>query len=110
VPAGTAPELLARLGRRHPDVVWAALAPRLDDPDLPVDKGERWRLAADIAGFSSQSQRIADLEAYEARSVPAEARKPFLESVASIRRNQRIAADVLPEIDRWIAARSAPVP
>jgi len=103
VPAGTAPELIVSLARKHPDLVWEVLAPRLDDARLPFEKTLRWRIAAAIAGFSSEPQRIADLEAYEARSVPAEARKPFLEAVASIRENQRIASDVLPEIDRWIA-------
>jgi hypothetical protein len=39
--------------------------------------------------------------------VPPEARKPFLESVAAIRRNQRIASRVLPDVDRWVASRGA---
>ena len=60
------------------------LAPRLEDPQLP---------------------RIADLEAYESRNVPPEARKPFLEWVAAIHRNRRIANRILPEIDGWIGAR-----
>jgi aminopeptidase N len=107
VPAGTSPGLISRLARRHPDMVWEVLAPQLDDPKLPLSKAQRWNLAADVAGFSSEPQRIADLEAYEARSVPPEARKPFLSSVADIRRNQRIAKSVLPDIDRWIAARQS---
>jgi hypothetical protein len=80
---------------------------RFDDPQLPLSKSQRWSVAAEIAGFSSDAQRIADLEAYENRSVPPDARKPFLGSIASIRRNQRIRASVLPAIDRWIAARSS---
>ena len=61
-----------------------------------------------IAGFSADPKRIAELEAYEARSVPADARKPFLGSIASIRQNQRIATNVLPRLDRWIAAHETP--
>jgi aminopeptidase N len=106
-PAGTAPDLITHLSREHPDAVWAAVAPRLDDPALPFDKTTRWSIAGTIAGHSSQSRRISDLEAYEARSVPAEARKPFLGAAAAIRQNKRIASDVLPEIDRWVAARPA---
>jgi len=105
VPAGSNEGLLLRLAHWHPDLTWEVLAPRLEDPDLPFAKTQRWEIAGDIAGDSSKTERIADLEAYEARSVPHEARKPFLESVASIRRNQRIVSRVLPEIDRWIAAR-----
>jgi aminopeptidase N len=104
VPAGSNDRLLGELAKRHPDMVWDTLAPRLDDPQLPFSRTQRWSLAGEIAAYSSEPGRIADLEAYEARSVPPEARKPFLESVAAIRRNQRIVTRVLPEIDRWIAA------
>ena len=69
-----------------------------------VTQTQRWRVAAAVAAGSSDPQRIADLEAYEARSVPPESSKPFLAAVAAIRRNQRIAARVLPEVNRWIAA------
>jgi aminopeptidase N len=106
VPAGSAPSLIAILDREHPDLAWEVIAPRLDDPALPFEKTLRWAIAADIAGRSANPERITDLEAYEDRSVPPEARKPFLEAVASIRQNQRIASTVLPEIDRWIAARA----
>ncbi len=105
IPAGTGPPLLAALARRHADLVWRIVAVRLDDPALPFDRSERWRLAIDIAGCSADPRRIAELEAYEGRSVPAEARKPFLEASSSIRRNGRMATTVLPQIDDWIAAR-----
>jgi aminopeptidase N len=106
VPAGAAPNLLARLARWHPDLAWETVAPRLDDANLPLSKSMRWRIAGAVAGFSAKPERIADLDAYEQRAVPPEARKPFLESVASIRQNARIVTRVLPDIDRWIAARS----
>lgn len=104
VPAGSAPSLIAILASRHPDLAWEVVAPRLDDPALPFEKTLRWAIAADMAGGSANLKRIADLEAYESRSVPPEARRPFLEAVASIRQNQHIASIVLPEIDRWMAA------
>jgi aminopeptidase N len=104
VPAGSNEGLLIELARWHPDMTWEVLAPRLEDPQLPFSRTQRWEIARDIAGYSSQPQRIADLEVYATRSVPAEARKPFLESVAAIRRNQRIVGRVLPDVDRWIAA------
>jgi len=109
VPAGSTPRLLVGLARRHPDAVWEILAPRLGTAGLPIDKTDQWETAGLIAGYSADPKRIAELEAYEARSVPAEARKPFLGSIASIRQNQRIATNALPLLDRWIAARGAPV-
>jgi aminopeptidase N len=105
VPAGMATSLLYTLGRTHPDIAWEVVAPRLDEASLPLSQSERWLLAAFIAGGSADPQRVADLEAYEARNVPLEARKPFLGAVASIHDNQRIVKQILPEIDAWIAAR-----
>jgi aminopeptidase N len=106
VPAGTNASLLVRVAHWHPDLAWEVLAPRLEDPELPFAKTQRWEIAREIAAYSSQPQRIADLEAYETRSVPPEARKPFLETVAAIRRNQRVVSRVLPDVDRWITARA----
>jgi aminopeptidase N len=104
VPAGSASDLIFYLAEEHPDMVWDAVAPRLEDPQLPLTKDERWLLASDTARNSALPERIPALEAYEQRSVPPEARKPFLGAVADIRRNQRIASRVLPEIDAWITA------
>jgi hypothetical protein len=108
VPAGGAGlQLLAVLSRKHPDMVWKVVEPRLDDPKLPFVKLERWELASDVAARSADPQRIADLEAYESRSVPVEARKPFLAAEASVRLNQRFVSNVLPQLDAWIQAHGA---
>jgi len=53
VPAGSSPTLLSRLARKHPDMVWQVVAPRLDGPSLHLDKPERWELAAAIAAGSA---------------------------------------------------------
>jgi aminopeptidase N len=105
VPAGSAPSLIETLARKHADLVWQMLAPRLDDPSLPFEKTLRWTIAGDIASYSADPTRVDELEAYEAANVPLEARKPFLSAVASIRRNQRFTGTVLPQINQWIAAR-----
>ena len=110
VPAGTAPGLVARIAHLHADMVWDALAPRLDDPAFPWSKSIRWYVARNVARWSARSQRIADLRAYEARSVPPDARQPFLGSEAAIRQNQRIAEEVLPEINRWITMHPPATP
>jgi len=71
---------------------------------LPLDKTERWDLAGSIAGNSADLKRITDVEAYAARSVPAEARRPLVSAEARIRRNRRISAEVLPELNAWVKA------
>jgi hypothetical protein len=107
IPAGGSPEIITRLAERHPDLVWKMVVPRLNDPALHLDKADRWVLAADVAANSADLQRIADLDAYVAKNVPAEARRPFLAATASIRQNQVYATKVLPEIDRWIRSHPA---
>jgi aminopeptidase N len=102
IPAGDTSSLLFGLSERHPDLVWQSLALKIDDPGLRIDAAGRWKLARSVAARSSRPERVRELEAYEARSVPPEARKPFLGAVASIRQNGRIEADVLPAIDRWL--------
>jgi aminopeptidase N len=105
VPAGTDRGLLLGVAAEHPDMTWEFLLPRLNDPKLPLSRNQRWTLASDVAAASSQLQRIKDLEAYEARNVPPEARRPFLSSVASIRQNERMERSLLPELDAWISSR-----
>jgi aminopeptidase N len=105
IPAGMAASLLLMLGQTHPDLAWDVVAPRLEEAALPLAQLERWVLAEDIAGGSADPRRVADLEGYEARNVPPDARKPFLGAVAAIHDNKRIAMHVLPEIDAWIAAQ-----
>ncbi|WP_295993368.1 M1 family metallopeptidase [Rugamonas sp.] len=103
-PAGTGASLISRLSRANPDVVWDAFAPKLEDPNLPMPPTTRWDLAIYVASASSSTARIADLQAYQVRNVPVEARKPFLAATAAIRQNQHIARALLPEVDRWISA------
>ncbi|HEY6924362.1 MAG TPA: M1 family metallopeptidase, partial [Steroidobacteraceae bacterium] len=83
VPAGSSPTLLDVLARKHPDMVWRVMGPRLDDPTLHLDPPERWELAASIAASSADPARIADLQAYESRSVPENSRRPLLAAEAA---------------------------
>jgi aminopeptidase N len=102
VPAGSHTGLLERIALDHPDAAWETLAPRFDDPKLPFTRLERWQLAVAVASRSARPERAADLEAYEAHSVPVEARKPFLGALAAIRRNQRMSQTILPQLEEWM--------
>jgi aminopeptidase N len=113
-PAGTAPELLYAASVENPDSVWLALSPHLDDPDLPIDEQTRAWVIPAIAGMSAQPDRIAGLQQYADKHLPADARQEVVAAAASIRLNMRVREHTIPQIDDWIAhyapAKSASVP
>ena len=102
VPAGGSPNLFYALAAAHADMLWHLVVPRLGDPALRVDKSDRWRIVTHVAAHSNDPRRIADLQDYVAKNVPAEASRPFLAAIAQIRQNQVYATQVLPAIDSWI--------
>jgi aminopeptidase N len=102
-PAGSAGRLLAAVGARNPDTVWAVLQPRLMRGDLAIDPQTRWQVVTRIAGASARTERIAEVRAYGAKDMPPEARRPVESAVASIRLNQAVQAKALPDIGRWVA-------
>jgi hypothetical protein len=58
-----------------------------------------------IASRSALPEREVALKAYEARSVPENARRPFDGALALIRQNRHIAEHAMPEITRWVSVR-----
>jgi aminopeptidase N len=103
-PAGAAPQLLALAGAENPDAAWATLAPHLSGK-LPIDEQEAWRVVSDVAGDSAEPARIADIRAYGAAHIPADARRPVEVAVEDIKLNARVRREAIPDIDRWVAAR-----
>ena len=109
-PAGAGPYLMEPISENHPDLAWTFGLPHLEDPKLPLENFIRWLIVSGLASNSSRSDRIAELQAYEERNVPVEARRPFLGAIAAIQENQIIAAKALPEIDVWISSSAATKP
>jgi aminopeptidase N len=107
--AGTGPYLVTSLASNHPDLVWDLALPHIQDPKLPLENNMRWRIAVYVASRSALPKREAALKAYEARSVPENARRPFSGALASIRQNRRIAAHAMPEITRWVSAQGTQI-
>jgi aminopeptidase N len=103
VPAGSNVNVIFPIAVAHPDLAWETIVPRLGDPEAGIDERERWLVAGGIAGMSSDEPRVAQLEAYAQKNIPADARKPIEGSVAAIRTRHRVASEVLPQLDRWIA-------
>ncbi len=103
-PAGTAGGLLATAARANPDVVWKALQPHLDDPKLVIPHSDLIRLVPGIASLSSDPSRIAELDAYAAKNIPADARQSVTRAEAQIRLNVNVRAHAVPDLDAWVAA------
>jgi hypothetical protein len=106
VPAGSGGDLLSTAGEENPDSVWQALAPHLAKGSLPIDQDERWYVVPAIAAASADPTRIDDVRRYGEQDMPADARRPVDAAVASIKLNERVKANVLPDIDRWIASHT----
>ena len=104
-PAGTAPRLLGIAASGCPDEVWATVQPRLGKGDLPMDEQTLWVLIPGIAGHSARSERIPEIRAWGEKHVPADARRPIEAAIGSIRLNQKVQVQALPDISRWVAER-----
>lgn len=105
VPAGSNINVLAPIALAHPDLAWSDIVPRLDAPEAGIDQRMRRLVVGFIAGLSSDLDRIADIQAYAEKNIPEDAREPIKGSIASIEAHHRIVTNVLPELDRWIAAQ-----
>jgi aminopeptidase N len=105
MPTGANLSVIIGLADNEPDLVWKTAVPRLGEPQAGITANYQWLSVGDIASLSADPARATELEAYVQKTVPESARKPFTGDEATIHRNARIAAEVLPELDRWIASR-----
>jgi aminopeptidase N len=106
IPAGGNAEMLEQLANYHQDLVWSDAIPHIAGSAMAHD--EQWLVAAGTADNFSDPARIPEVQAYIDANVPADARRPFTGALATIEDNHRIAARVLPQLDRWIAAKTNP--
>ena len=105
MPTGSNVGILFSIATIHPDLSWHNVVPHLADASAGIDVPMQWLLATEFASASTDLGRVADVQGYAASHVPASSRQPFEGAESSIRANRRIAEQVLPEIDHWIAGR-----
>jgi hypothetical protein len=105
-PAGSNKDLLWIAGVENPDAVWQALSLHMAKGPLPIDDLERWDLIPRIAAASADPTRIDDVRHYGEQDMPADARRPVVAAIASIKLNEKVQAGALPDIDRWIASHA----
>ena len=108
IPAGSTAEMISEISANHPELVWSEGVPHLADPAAGMTRDEQWAVVRATASELSDPNRVADLQAYIDANVPADARRPFIGAIAAIHDNQRIAARILPGLNRWIATQTKP--
>ena len=106
-PAGTAAYIVFYVSREHPDLGWNFALQHVDKPDFPVDPQVRLGLMPAIATQSSDRKRVADLQAYADQHIPSSARQNVEASISTINLSAKFKAERLPEIDAWLAAKTA---
>ena len=103
-PAGSMPNLIARVGLDHPDLAWTFAVSHVDAPNFPLDRSTRMSLLPEIPSNSADPQRAAELRAYAASHLPAAAARNVQAAIAQIDLNARVRTVGLPQIDRWLLA------
>jgi len=106
-PAGTTPRIIGRVSWKHPDLAWSFAIQHVDQPGFLSDAYTRLRLMPLIASRSSDRKRAADLQAYADRHIPSDARQNVEEAISTINLNAKFKEERLPEIDRWLASKTA---
>jgi aminopeptidase N len=106
-PAGTAAYILFYVSSEHPDLAWNFALQHVDQPGFPVDPMMRLRLMPAIASRSNDRKRVADLQAYADQHIPTSARQRVEAAISTINLDAKFRAERLPEIDEWLASRTA---
>jgi aminopeptidase N len=106
-PAGTQPYILLLVAREHPDLAWKFSVQHVDQPNFPIDSQVRLFLMPAIAGTSEDRQRAKELQAYAGEHIPSSARQAVEAAIADISLNVKFREERLPQIDGWLASRTA---
>jgi aminopeptidase N len=106
IPAGSNAGLLGELAYDHADLVWSDAVPHVKDAASGLTRDQQWEVVEAAAGQFSDPNRIAEVQAYIDANVPLDARRPFVGAIAAIKDNHRIATQVLPSLDQWIASQN----
>jgi aminopeptidase N len=72
--------------------------------DARLDPLQRLEFAPSLASGADDAARIAELQAFADRHIPAGSRTAVEQAVSQMRYNAEVRARVRPEVDRWLAA------
>ena len=99
--------MVSMVSRAHPDLAFDFAVAHYDAMAKRVDASTATRYYPYLAYGSLDAAMPAKLRAFAEARIPANARQAVETAVANIEYRRGVAAQRLPEIDRWLQARAA---
>lgn len=103
--ATNASQLIGSVSGVHPDMAFDFALAHREQVEALVDVSSRSRFLSGLASGSADPAMIEKLNAYAARHLTPESRRPADRAIASIQDRVRVRRDRLPEITRWLDGR-----
>ncbi len=98
-------QLIGAVSAVHPDLAFDFALARREQVEAFVDVSSRSRYLSGLASGSADPAMIEKLNAYAARYLTPESRRPADRAIAAIQDRVRVRRERLPEITRWLEAR-----
>jgi aminopeptidase N len=105
-PSGTTRLMMDAVAAEHPDLVWDFALQHAEQLRPLISSQALLSMMPAIAARSRDPRRIADLQAYADRNIPASARQNVESAITTIKQNAKFRAERLPEIDAWLAKKA----
>ena len=109
-PTNLAPTLVREIAAVHPALAWRFTMDNLPAITRNLDTLSRQTFIPRVAEASTDPKMVRELSDYAARNIPPDNRGEVTVAISRIRNNVDIQARRLPQIDGWIADRSASGP
>ncbi len=104
IPVTTGPRMLYVAAIADPDQTWTFATAHRALFESRLDSLQRYSLYAGVASPSGDPARADQLQAFAVKYIPESGRRDVYKAEDVIRTRARLRHDVLPQIDRWIAA------
>ena len=109
-PTNFAPLLVREVADVHPELAWRFTLANLPAITHSLDALGRSTFVPRIAGASNDPKLATELSAYAAKNIPPDAQGEVQTALSTIRNNADIQARRLPQMNAWIASRTASDP
>jgi aminopeptidase N len=104
--ATTSPGIIGAVASQHPDLAFDFALANREKVEQLVDISSRSRFLATLGSASVDPAMIAKVEAYAAKHMTADSRRPADQAIGSIRDRIRVRETRLPDITRWLRAKA----